>query len=137
MADEAQYENYAHKNHPKGPRYVGIKGHTPAWAIDVQDGDGKIYNHLGLEVHVTDEYVHWSEQPVEAKKLMLDMRAIWDRAEADRVMPEMVMVTSRAPSIWFILLPATHCAVCCAIVMSAFPRIAIVRSRKSSRVNVV
>lgn len=79
-----QYENYAHKNSPNGHRFVGIVGHTPLWAVDVKPGDGKVRNAFGLEVHVTDQYVHPSTPAAEAQSQLKTMREIWERGEADR-----------------------------------------------------
>jgi hypothetical protein len=83
MSDD-NLENYAHKLHPNGHRYVGTVGNTPVWAVDVQPGDGKIRNAWGLEVHVTDEYVHYTYPEAEAKQLMRDMRDVWERVESGR-----------------------------------------------------
>lgn len=88
--DQSQYVNYAHKDDPTGTRFVGMVGHTPSWAVDVQPGDGKIRNHLGLEVHVTDEYVHHRLGEVEGRKTMIYLREIWERAENDRATTDVI-----------------------------------------------
>lgn len=83
-SNQDNLENYCHKDWPNGTRYVGLKGFAPAWAADIQPGDGKPRNHLGLPIHVTDEFVHYRFGEVEGKKLMGELREIWDRAENDR-----------------------------------------------------
>jgi hypothetical protein len=91
MTKSTQYENYASNGDPSGQRYVGIKGHTPPWAVDVKPGDGKIRNDWGLEVHVTDKYVHCSLPVTEAENLMTEMRNIWERAQYDRASVDDIM----------------------------------------------
>jgi len=73
---------YAHKDDPKGQRFLDIKigsegsrGCYPDWAVDVKDVDPCL-NARGLPYHATDTYIHWTERDPVTK--MKELREAYD-----------------------------------------------------------
>lgn len=85
MFNPKDYLNYAHKDAPNGPRFVGMANEpVPVWAVDVREGNPGI-NALGLPCHFSDQFLKFEarstdqpQSPDEVRK-MLRFRELWER----------------------------------------------------------
>lgn len=90
MFNPKDYVNYAHKDAPKGPRFVGMANEpVPEWAVDIKVGDPGL-NKLGLFHHVSDQYVDFTaaplDHPQDPKEIIKVMRfrQLWGRFHSDK-----------------------------------------------------